>query len=133
VIKFFVKDEVYKDRLAICKACAYYFAPTGQCKRCLCFMKIKAKIGPMECPQKYWEKTTEVEQPDDLPQVIVDEIIELYPDVKKGKAKNQEIKKRMIELYNTIYQTNYSSGTNCGSCLQSVWTGINKLYKKYTQ
>jgi hypothetical protein len=61
-------------------------------------MKIKAKIGPMECPQKYWEKTTEVEQPDDLPQVIIDEIIELYPDVKTGKAKNQDAKKRMIEF-----------------------------------
>ena len=100
MLKFFVKDEVYKDRLAICKACAYYFSPTGQCKRCLCFMRIKAKIGHMECPQKYWEKTTEVEQPDDLPQEIIDEIIEIYPDVKTGRAKNQDVKKKMIELYN---------------------------------
>ena len=133
MIKFFVKDNVYKDRLDICKKCEYYFAPTGQCKRCLCFMKIKAKIGPMECPQKYWEKTTEVEQPDDLPQIIIDEIINLYPDVKTGKAKNVDAKKRMIELYNTIFQTNYSVGTSCGSCLQSVWSGIKQLYKKYTE
>jgi len=133
MIKFFATDEVYKDRLDICKKCEYYFSPTGQCKRCLCFMKIKAKIGPMECPQKYWEKTTEVEQPDDLPQVIIDEIIELYPDIKKGRAKNQDTKKRMIELYNTIFQTNYGVGTNCGSCLSSVWDGITKLYKKYTE
>ena len=133
MIKFFVKEDVYKDRLAICKACEYYFAPTGQCKRCLCFMRIKAKIGHMECPQKYWEKTTEIEQPDDLPQIIIDEIIEIYPEVKKGKAKNQETKKRMIELYNTIYQTNYSTGTSCGSCLQSILSGIKTLYKKYTQ
>ena len=32
MIKFFVKDEVYKDRLAICKSCEYYFSLTGQCK-----------------------------------------------------------------------------------------------------
>jgi NAD-dependent dihydropyrimidine dehydrogenase PreA subunit len=133
MLKFFVKDEVYKDRLAICKACAYYFSPTGQCKRCLCFMRIKAKIGHMECPQKYWEKTTEVEQPDDLPQEIIDEIIEIYPDVKTGRAKNQDVKKKMIELYNTIYQTNYSTGTSCGSCLSTCLDGIIKLYEKYTQ
>tara|TARA_R110002012_G_scaffold93304_6_gene226300 strand:+ start:2621 stop:3022 length:402 start_codon:yes stop_codon:yes gene_type:complete len=133
MIKFFVKDEVYKDRLAICKSCEYYFSLTGQCKRCLCFMRIKAKIGHQECPQKYWEKTTDIEQPDDLPQVIIDEILELFPLIKNKRAKNQETKKRMIELYNTIFQTNYGVGTNCGSCLSSVWDGLNKLYKKYTQ
>tara|TARA_R110001592_G_scaffold13623_6_gene62324 strand:+ start:83 stop:373 length:291 start_codon:yes stop_codon:yes gene_type:complete len=96
-------------------------------------MRIKAKIGHQECPQKYWLKTSEVEQPDDLPQVIVDEIIKLWPDIKTGKAKNQETKARMIELYNTIYQTKYSKGTSCGSCLSSALDGIKKLYKKYTQ
>ena len=60
-------------------------------------------------------------------------IINLYPDIKTGKAKNVDAKKRMIELYNTIFQTNYSTGTNCGSCLQSVWSGIKQLYKKYTE
>ena len=50
--KFFVPDEIYEERLDICKGCVYYFKPTGNCKRCLCFMKIKARIGPMECPQK---------------------------------------------------------------------------------
>jgi len=133
MLKFFVKDEIYKDRLAICKSCEYYFSLTGQCKRCMCFMKIKAKIGPMECPQKYWQKTTEVEQPEDLPQVIIDEILELYPLIENKRAKNQEAKKRMIELYNTIFQTNYSTGTNCRSCLSSVWHAINKLHQKYTQ
>tara|TARA_R110001583_G_C5527093_1_gene398197 strand:+ start:17 stop:418 length:402 start_codon:yes stop_codon:yes gene_type:complete len=133
MIKFFVKDDVYKERLDICRSCEYFFSLTGQCKRCLCFMRIKAKIGHQECPQKYWLKTSEVEQPDDLPQVIVDEIIKLWPDIKTGKAKNQETKARMIELYNTIYQTKYSKGTSCGSCLSSALDGIKKLYKKYTQ
>ena len=55
--RFFVPDEIYKDRMAICKECVYYSKPLGQCKRCLCFMKIKARIAPMECPQKYWGKT----------------------------------------------------------------------------
>jgi len=131
--KFFVPDEVYEERLEICKECIYYFKPTGSCKRCLCFMKIKARIAPMECPQGYWKKTTEVTAPDDLPQEMIDEILDLWKDLKTGRAKDVAAKKRMIELYNTIYMTNYGTGTSCGSCLSTCFDGIKKLYKKYNQ
>ena len=129
--RFFTSDEIYKDRLAICKDCIYYFSPTGQCKRCLCFMKIKARLAPMACPEKYWDKTTEIETPEDLPQEIIDEILDVWQYLKTGRAKDQKAKKRMIEIYNTIYETNYGTGTNCGSCLSSIFDGIKKLYKKY--
>jgi len=129
--RFFTSDEIYKDRLSICKDCIYYFKPTGQCKRCLCFMKIKARLAPMACPEKYWNKTTEIETPEDLPQEIIDEILDVWQYLKTGRAKDQKAKKRMIEIYNTIHETNYSTGTNCGSCLSSVFDGIKKLYKKY--
>ena len=131
--KFFVKDEVYKDRIAICKDCIYYFKPTGTCKDCGCFMKLKARLAPMECGQRKWQKTTEIEAPDDLPQEMIDEILNLWQDLKGGVAKNIEVKKRMIETYNTIYMTNYSPGTNCGTCLNTCFDGIKKLYKKYTE
>ena len=131
--KFFVKDNVYKDRLNICKSCVYFFELTGQCKRCLCFMKIKARIGPMECPEKYWQKTTEVEVPDQLPKELYEGVIEVWPDIEHRRAKNQEVKKRVIELYNTIYNTNYSAGTNCGSCLSSIYDGIKKIYEQYNE
>jgi hypothetical protein len=129
--RFFTNDEIYKDRLSICKDCVYYFSPTGQCKRCLCFMKIKARLAPMACPEKYWNKTTEIETPEDLPQEIIDEILDVWQYLKTGRAKDQKAKKRMIEIYNTIHETNYSTGTNCGSCLSSIFDGIKKLYKKY--
>ena len=129
--RFFTSDEIYKDRLSICKDCIYYFSPTGQCKRCLCFMKIKARLAPMACPEKYWNKTTEIETPEDLPQEIIDEILDVWQYLKTGRAKDQKAKKRMIEIYNTIHETNYSTGTNCGSCLSSIFDGIKKLYKKY--
>lgn len=96
-------------------------------------MKVKARIAPMACPQKYWDKTTEVETPDDLPQEIIDEILDMWKDLKTGRAKNIEAKKRMIETYNTIYMTNYSTGTNCGSCISTCFDGIKKLYKKYNE
>ena len=59
--RFFTSQEVYEDRLAICRECIYYFKPTGQCKRCLCFMRLKARLAPMECPEKMWQKTTTIE------------------------------------------------------------------------
>ena len=103
--KFFTTDEVYKDRLDICRSCIYYFKLTGQCKRCLCFMKVKARLAPMACPEKYWNKTTTIETPEGLPEEIIEEVKKLYPDIKNGKAKNQEVKKRMIELANEGYIT----------------------------
>ena len=131
--KFFVPNKVYEERLEICRECVYYFKPTGNCKRCMCFMKIKARIAPMECPQGYWQKTREIETPDDLPQEIIDEILDMWKDLKTGRAKDQAAKKRMIETYNTIYNTNYGTGTNCGSCLSACYDGIKKLYNKYNE
>lgn len=130
--KFFVSNEVYEDRIAICKGCVYYSKPLGQCKRCLCFMKVKARIAPMECPQKYWSKTTEMKAPDELPKEIVEEILDLWKDLKTGRAKDIAAKKKMIELYNTIYNTNYKTGTNCGSCISACFDGIKKLYYEYS-
>ena len=132
--KFFVPNEVYEDRMAICKECVYYSKPLGQCKRCLCFMKIKARIAPMECPQKYWSKTSVViKAPDSLPKEIVEEILDLWKDLKTGRAKDIQAKKKMIELYNTIYNTNYKTGTNCGSCISTCFDGIKKLYYEYAK
>ena len=129
--KFFVPDNIYEERLAICKECVYYFKPTGNCKRCLCFMKLKARLAPASCPQGYWGKTTVMETPDDLPQHLIDEILDLWKDLKTGRAKDVAAKKKMIELYNTIYNTNYGTGTNCGSCISTCFDGIKKLYNKY--
>lgn len=129
--RFFVPNEVYEDRIAICKSCVYYFKPTGTCKDCGCFMKIKARLAPMECSQKKWQKTTKIETPDDLPQEIIDEVIKVWDDLKTGRAKDVNAKRKMIEIYNTIHGTNYSSSTNCSSCLATCFDGIKKLYKKY--
>ena len=128
---FFVKDEVYQERIALCRECVYYFKPTGTCKVCLCFMKVKARIGVMECPQKYWGKTTEVERPDDIPEELIEECLLIWEDVKTGVAKNVTVKKKMIELYNTIYGANYKPTSNCGSCLNNCFQGIRQIVEKY--
>ena len=128
---FFVKDEVYQERIALCRECVYYFKPTGTCKVCLCFMKVKARIGVMECPQKYWGKTTEVERPDDIPQELIEECLLIWDDVKTGVAKNVTVKKKMVELYNTIYGTRYKPTSNCGTCLNNCFQGIKQIVNKY--
>jgi len=131
--KFFVPQKVYEDRIAICKSCVYYKSLLGNCSICKCFMKVKARIATQECPQKYWEKTTEVEVRTDIPEEIIEEIIALYPDLKTGRAKDQAAKKKMIELYNTIYNTNYGVRTNCGSCISTCFDGIKKIYNEYSK
>ena len=132
--KFFVPNEVYEDRMAICKGCVYYSNILGNCTICKCFMKIKSRISSQSCPQKFWDKTSEViKAPDDLPQEIIDEILDVWKDLKTGRAKNQDAKKKMITLYNTIYMTNYGTGTNCGSCISTCFDGIKKLYNKYNE
>ena len=131
--KFFVPNEIYEDRIAICKDCIYYKKLLGNCSVCKCFMKVKARIATMSCPQSYWLKTTEMKAPDELPKEIVDEILDLWKDLKTGRAKNQAAKKKMITLYNTIYMTNYGTGTNCGSCISTCFNGIKKLYYEYSK
>lgn len=128
---FFVKDEVYQERIALCRECVYYFKPTGSCKVCLCFMKVKARIGVMECPQKYWSKTTEVERPDYIPEELIEECLLIWDDVKTGVAKNITVKKKMIELHNIIHGTNYKPTSNCGTCLNNCYHGIRKIVEEY--
>tara|TARA_Y100000401_G_C8302585_1_gene215031 strand:- start:511 stop:912 length:402 start_codon:yes stop_codon:yes gene_type:complete len=132
-MKFFVTEDIYNDRIKICKGCDHYFKPTGNCKICKCFMKIKARLAPMSCPKKYWNKTTEVKANEDLPQDLIDEIIKLYPDIETGRATNQEARHKMIELYNITHNTNYLPTTGCSSCVATCFDGIKKLYNKYNK
>ena len=80
----------------------------------------------------FWQKTTEVEVRKDIPEEIIAEIVLLWEDLKTGRAKDQRAKKKMIEIYNTLYGSNYSTGTNCGSCIAACFDGIKKIYKEYS-
>jgi len=68
-----------------------------------------------------------------LPTEIIESILNVASKFIRGKFKDHENKKDAIELYNTIYMTNYSTATNCSSCLNDCYRGINKLYEKYTK
>jgi predicted transcriptional regulator YdeE len=128
--KFFVSNKIYKKRIDICKSCEHYFKITGQCKKCLCFMKIKTRISAMECPEQKWLKTEEVKPMENLPKELEEAVMEIYPKIKLGRAPNHTIKQKMIELYNTIYNSKYDKNTSCGSCLQTALNGIKDIYNK---
>jgi hypothetical protein len=47
-------EEIREQRLAICKSCDFYFEPTGQCKKCGCFVKTKTAVARAKCPMYKW-------------------------------------------------------------------------------
>ena len=128
--RFFVNKEVYKERLDICRSCDDYYKPTGSCKICGCFMRIKASIGIMECPKEYWLATKEYEAPKEIPTHLKKEIKEVWKLIDKGKIKDIKSKQRLIELYNTIHDTNYRTNTNCSSCLNSMFNFYKDIITK---
>tara|TARA_Y100001937_G_scaffold45995_1_gene64612 strand:+ start:524 stop:919 length:396 start_codon:yes stop_codon:yes gene_type:complete len=127
---FLVGKDIYKDRLDTCRSCKHYFKPTGSCKVCGCFMRIKASISIMECPKQYWLATKDYEAPKEIPTHLKNEIKEVYKLIDNGKIKDIESKQRLIELYNTIHNTNYNTSTNCSSCLNTMFKFMQDIIKR---
>jgi len=127
---FFVDKKTYNERLDVCRTCEHLFKSTMTCKKCGCFMRIKASIGIMSCPMKYWESITTNEQTKEIPEHLKKQILDVWEDIKTGEAKTKEAKQKMIELHNTIYNTGFRINTSCGSCLSQCYNGIKKLYEE---
>lgn len=51
----FVSDEVYKERVSICKICDKYDEFENKCVECGCYVPGKAKIILDSCPLKKWD------------------------------------------------------------------------------
>jgi len=126
---FFVDKNTFKYRIDLCKSCEHYFRPTGSCKKCGCFMKIKASIGIMKCPIDKWSLVGKVNSVEDIPEHLQKEIQDIAPDIINGVAKDIETKKRLITLHNTIYGTRFKVTTSCGTCLNEAYNGIKRLIK----
>ena len=47
-------DTIFESRMKICRACPELWAPTEQCKKCGCFMSLKAKLDAAKCPIDKW-------------------------------------------------------------------------------
>ena len=51
-----VSKEKFKERFSICKGCEFLFKPTNNCKKCGCFMHLKARLANQKCPIDKWGK-----------------------------------------------------------------------------
>jgi hypothetical protein len=49
-----VDHDVYLQRMDTCKSCEYLFEKTNTCKKCGCFMSLKAKLDTASCPIGKW-------------------------------------------------------------------------------
>ena len=50
----FVSRELYKQRIKTCQSCPEYQPKFNRCKKCGCFLLVKAAITVTECPLKKW-------------------------------------------------------------------------------
>jgi ABC-type transporter MlaC component len=123
---FFVSKDLYKARLEVCRGCNKYLKATGSCKVCGCFMRIKASIAVMSCPLEKWTGSETMIQ-SEVPKHLKKEVKDIWKKIKSGQAKTHEDKKQMIELYNTIYGGNFKVSTNCSSCLNTAFKGIQRI------
>jgi len=130
--QFFATKEVREERLKICESCPLLYKPTYTCRRCMCFMKIKSSIASMRCPDNKWLATTTVEPPNTIPADLEERCLVIWEDIKTGKAKNNKVKKEMIELYNAIYNSAYQTNTNCASCLAACYKGIKRVVENFS-
>jgi len=44
----------FEQKMDICKSCKYYHKTLQLCKRCGCFLQVKARIPVFHCPIKKW-------------------------------------------------------------------------------
>lgn len=49
-----VTDEVYKERVSICKGCEKYDEIENECLECGCYIPAKAKVVLDSCPLNKW-------------------------------------------------------------------------------
>lgn len=47
-------QTIVTDRINTCNTCEYLFTPTRNCKKCGCFVDIKARFINSECPLGKW-------------------------------------------------------------------------------
>ena len=55
----FASDEIYRERLSVCKSCDKYKELENECAECGCYIPMKAKIVLDSCPLEKWTANNE--------------------------------------------------------------------------
>lgn len=56
-----VPEKVWKERYSACESCEFFAKKVGVCKKCGCFMKVKASMAHSFCPVGKWHEYIEEE------------------------------------------------------------------------
>lgn len=53
-MKDLVSKKRYKKRILICQTCPFWDSNLNRCKKCGCFLLIKAALSVTKCPERKW-------------------------------------------------------------------------------
>jgi len=113
----------YQNRLDVCKKCKHFRKSTNQCKKCGCFMRIKAAIAFTKCPIDKWDREHNVTSD----QLSI--LRRLLGEIKKHKVTgDQNI--GITNLYNEIFGMR-KSVSSCSSCVAQLINDLEKVLESY--
>lgn len=80
-----VSDEIYNQRLEICRSCEWYdeeknTGTSARCKKCGCWLQAKARMGLDSCPIGKWSENADT--------FINEKFEELMKDLDKEEETN---------------------------------------------
>jgi len=113
------------DRLTICKKCKHFRKSTQQCKKCGCFMQIKARIAFTKCPIDKWDRETEITSA----QLSI--LRRIFKGIRSDRVDHQE-NINLTNIYNEIFGMN-KKVTSCGSCVKQTVEELRQIYEAYEE
>ena len=57
VMAILVNKATFEERFKTCRNCEHLFKPTNSCKKCGCFIHLKARLANQSCPINKWVAT----------------------------------------------------------------------------
>lgn len=55
-----ISKERYKDRMTTCLDCEHYSSSLNRCKKCGCFLILKAALKDTKCPMGKWKNKDDI-------------------------------------------------------------------------
>ena len=112
-----------KTRLEICNKCKFFRKSVNQCKKCGCFMQIKARIAFTRCPIGKWEREKEITKD----QLSI--LHRIFKGMEAGRVTHDQ-NINLTNIYNSIFGMN-KKVTGCASCVKETIEELKQVYDAY--
>tara|TARA_R110002020_G_scaffold115102_7_gene264751 strand:- start:434 stop:814 length:381 start_codon:yes stop_codon:yes gene_type:complete len=122
-MKLKTSNKVYNERIDICKGCKFFRKSVSQCKKCGCFMKIKAAIAFTRCPVGKWGREK------DLTTDQLSVLKRLLSDISPSRV-SRDKNIGLTNLYNEIFGMN-KKVSSCGSCVKQLIQDMKDVLSSY--